>query len=864
MRAGVMDLIFCLHLEMRKEEMHLYVQVREKNSSRLVYLSDLQEFSKEQKSPRYVALLLQEYKAGGKFSLHEAVRDICLRPSCAAELLPSLFLSSRCLFQGGKIFFNPLSVVKVYVEVEERSTSTLFLSADIEWEGKKVPIVALDMVWGGFGIYKQQALAFPKALFSEFLSLVYPSSSLLEGKRAVDFADDYRKDMPLGVEAVVWKTVEDKNQPDPLPVLILRDAMGLLADLAMEYPGQLVEYRQIKDFPGRLREVERLWEKDLLETDFVIRPREGSYYYCPSDKVAQSLAFLLELGWKIIDRHRNQVVQMTRKEIRGHQVEGGVRIEGCFGHGEWSVDLERMVEAYARKEPFLSLAPGVVALVEEEEVLMDLQGHAFVKGGMVLSPQDQGIWQTIPDLQHLVYTQEIPALSSCFQGCLRPYQEEGRRWLLSLWMQGQGGLLADEMGLGKTVQVLAALSFFTEPTSLLIVAPSSLLFNWKKEWERFLPNQELYVHEGPGRALSLMGKTRILTSYACLRIDQALFRSISFEGVIIDEAQNIKNPDSQIAQVCYGLSARWRLCMTGTPIENRMEDLWSLFRFLHPSLLPDRRDFILRWDTDSGYRRWVRKKVRAIILRRLKAEVVQDLPGKQEQEVLVPMTKAQQELYDRWLVQARQGVLRKARIEGIGAHRMEILETILRLRQICCHPFLVGDPLEESGKYDLVLSDIEEVVSIGKKVLLYSQFTQMLHIFAKAIEQKGWKYAYLDGQTKDKEAQVETFQTDPDTLIFLLSIKAGGVGLNLTAAEYVFLFDPWWNEAVEKQAIDRAHRVGTKHCVVARRYIVAWSVEEKIRKIHAHKAALAQGILSDPLEGQEDVLEELVELLTEN
>lgn len=246
----------------------------------------------------------------------------------------------------------------------------------------------------------------------------------------------------------------------------------------------------------------------------------------------------------------------------------------------------------------------------------------------------------------------------------------------------------------------------------------------------------------------------------------------------------------------------------------------------------------------------------------MKEDVADDLPEKIEQVVWVEMQESQRSLYENWLSKTRQGLLKKITLEGGSSHRMEILETILRLRQICAHPHLIDTELvslEDSAKWQRALEDLDEVVQEGRKVLVYSQFTQMLKLFKKELTQKGVAYAYLDGETKDREAAVASFQNDPHIQVFLISLKAGGVGLNLTAADYVFLFDPWWNEAVEKQAIDRAHRLGRKGAVIARRYIVADSIEEKIMKLKDHKKSLAKGLLE--LEESSLGLEEMIELL---
>jgi SNF2 family DNA or RNA helicase len=342
----------------------------------------------------------------------------------------------------------------------------------------------------------------------------------------------------------------------------------------------------------------------------------------------------------------------------------------------------------------------------------------------------------------------------------------------------------------------------------------------------------------------------ILTSYALLRLEPELFKAIQWQVIVLDEAQAIKNPSSQIAHVAFGLQGDMRLAITGTPIENRLQDLFSLFQFVLPDLLDSERDF--------------KSKVRPFLLRRKKEAVLKDLPPKMEQVVFVDMTETQRHTYDQWLQRTKAGLIQKVSLDGVSAHRMEILEAILRLRQLCVHPFLVagdGEFLENSGKCEQLFQDLQEVVDSGKKVLVYSQFTTMLQLIRREVANRGWSYVYLDGATTDREGVVRQFQEEEATSIFLISLKAGGVGLNLTAADYVFLLDPWWNEAVEQQAIDRAHRVGRRGAVIARRYVTTESIEEKMMMLKKHKLNLAQGLFEECGDFTQLSLDDLIQLI---
>ena len=616
----------------------------------------------------------------------------------------------------------------------------------------------------------------------------------------------------------------------------------------------------------RNAEVEKSWEKDLLETDFIKKIVEKSHFYCPLDTVATRLTFLLEIGWTVIDASARKVVRQGRVDFDIDATDKAIIVKAKAHYGDHEVDLKDLVGAFNRREHFVELSPNTVALIDRQEFAQqwgDLAEQEIVSEGISLKKNQFGLLQPFLEQPCREEVREkIARLSQLeregtaqvgkdFRGELFSYQLEGLNWLKFLGDGGFGGLLADEMGLGKTVQVLAFFSLLKLQKPILIVVPTSLLFNWQREIEKFLPALAIYRHEGKDRLRTMEELQRtqvILTSYSLLRIDFDLLQDIEYQLIVLDEAQAIKNPDSQISELCCKLTASIRLAITGTPIENRLEDLWSIFRFLQPDLLGERRQFHSEMQAaqlNSQYFSRMKKKIRPFILRRKKEQVSLQLPPKLEQTVFVEMTDSQRQLYERFLQSTKQGLLKKVTLDGAGSHRMEILEAILRLRQICAHPFLVqeGGLEEDSAKFERLLSDLQEVADAKQKVLVYSQFTTMLKIIERTVKERGWKYVYLDGSTKDREGAVRQFQEDPETTIFLISLKAGGVGLNLTAADYVFLYDPWWNEAVERQAIDRAHRLGKTGTVIARRYVTALSIEEKIMKLKEHKTALSENLL---------------------
>ncbi len=437
---------------------------------------------------------------------------------------------------------------------------------------------------------------------------------------------------------------------------------------------------------------------------------------------------------------------------------------------------------------------------------------------------------------------------------LRPYQRAGLGWLDFLRRTGFGGVLADDMGLGKTVQVLALLEARRQAGAgpSLAVVPRSLVFNWVREAERFAPAMRVRVHHGPGRkarVAALGDYDLMLTTYGTLRQDAADMRDVEFDYAVLDEAQAIKNAGTATAKAARLLRARHRLAVTGTPVENRLDDLWSLFEFLTPGLLGAAPAFarLVQAGDDGGAagREAVARGVRPFLLRRTKAQVAPELPPRTEQTVWVDLGPTERRLYDELRDHYRASVAERAEQVGAGRAQVHVLEALLRLRQAACHPGLIDAARREesSSKLDVLVDRLAESTAEGHKAVVFSQFTSMLALVRARLDAEGVVYEYLDGRTRDRAARVERFQGDPACPVFLVSLKAGGVGLNLTAADYVFLLDPWWNPAAEAQAIDRAHRIGQTRPVHALRLVARGTVEEKVLELQAGKRALADAVV---------------------
>ncbi len=441
-----------------------------------------------------------------------------------------------------------------------------------------------------------------------------------------------------------------------------------------------------------------------------------------------------------------------------------------------------------------------------------------------------------------------------FRGALRPYQREGLGWFRFLAEVGLGGCLADDMGLGKTVQALALLAGLRRGRPSLVVAPKSVTHNWLDEARRFVPGLAVVDYTGNDRAsrrAQLPAAGLIVTSYALLRRDQDELAALDFEYVILDEAQTIKNPKTGIAQAARRLRARRRLALTGTPVENHLGDLASILEFLNPGLLDASRALgALGASTAAaapGELAPLARALRPFLLRRTKEQVLPDLPARTEQILQCPLGPEQRRLYDQLAAHYRAALLPKVKREGVAASAINVLAALLRLRQAACHPALVdGDRAgAASGKLDTLVEHLTAATESGHKALVFSQFTSLLGMVRARLDALGIAYEYLDGGTRDRKARVERFSADAGCRVFLVSLKAGGTGLNLVAADYVYLLDPWWNPAVEAQAIDRTHRIGQTRPVFGYRLIAENTVEDKILALQAQKRALAAGIFGE-------------------
>ena len=594
----------------------------------------------------------------------------------------------------------------------------------------------------------------------------------------------------------------------------------------------------------------------------------------PAKRMSQVTKDLIIAGWRVeaegkLIRPASEFKLALSTGIDWFELDGGIQ------YGDQNVTLPELLAAARLGESMIELSDGSMGMLPEEwlkkyGMLADI--GTVTDGSLRFNSAQAGMLDALlatqPEIQvdaafekvrqNLRQFEGVVAIDSPsgFHGELRPYQRDGLGWLDYLQRFGFGGILADDMGLGKTIQVLALLqrrrAHRQAKGPSLAVVPRSLVFNWVQEAARFTPRLRVLDYTGPSRhALREVFDEYdlIITTYGTVRTDIAELTQFDFDYAILDEAQAIKNADSQSAKAARLLRSRCKLAVSGTPIENHLGELWSIFEFLNPGMLGSDSVFKKYVGTgatlDEANRTLLAKALRPFILRRTKQQVVEDLPEKTEQTLYCDMETEQARCYDELRTHYRDSLLRRDNAE-LNRSKIEVLEALLRLRQAACHPGLISPELAKSSsaKLEMLLPSISEVVEEGHKVLVFSQFTSLLAIVRERLNQEGIIYEYLDGKTRNRAARVDRFQTDPECPVFLISLKAGGLGLNLTAAEYVYLLDPWWNPAVEAQAIDRSHRIGQTQHVFAYRLICRGTVEEKILELQQKKRDLADAILN--------------------
>ncbi len=475
---------------------------------------------------------------------------------------------------------------------------------------------------------------------------------------------------------------------------------------------------------------------------------------------------------------------------------------------------------------------------------------------LVLSEEFENFWKQMSNFS----ASEDLKLPEGINAEFREYQTKGFGWLWFMYKYGLNGILADDMGLGKTLQALAVIQKAKEedgPAPTLVICPTTVVFNWESEIQKFAPTLTTLKLSGVDRKQlfkEIPNYDVVITSYALVRRDIAKLKDYNFRYVILDESQNIKNAMSQTAQAVKKLQASHKLALSGTPIENKLEELWSVFDFLMPGFLFSMSEFNYRYVNpimerqDKTVEKRLKLQIYPFILRRMKRDVAKDLPDKVENIAYCELTDEQRDFYLQVLDSTKEELFKSIEQNGLEKSRLSIFSALLRLRQICCHPRLYDKEnvknIMKSGKFEKLKSMLEEIIDEGHRILLFSQFVDMLDLIKGWLEREGIPYEYLTGKTKDRQGAVERFNSTPSIPIFLISLKAGGTGLNLTGADYVIHYDPWWNPAVEDQATDRAYRIGQTKKVFVYRLITKNTVEEKIQKLKTVKRNLVDSVIS--------------------
>lgn len=634
-------------------------------------------------------------------------------------------------------------------------------------------------------------------------------------------------------------------------------------------------------------------EEALLTTlmDMRFQLRSSSMWFLEPE---EAIAFLLDAYPKLVEAYRVYGEKdLTRYKVRltppnvvasveTQEEDKWFNLEINVEYDDISVPIDKIWKAWTQGKRYVQLKDGTYTSLPES--WLEKLGHKLAALGLDLekppkkrfenfeAPILDKILEDIPEttsdafwnvlrekLHDFTEIKQVQAPKG-LNATLRPYQIQGVSYMNFLHEYHFGGILADEMGLGKTIQTLTFLQYMKEKGHKgpnLIIVPTSVLPNWEREAQKFVPDMKRLVIYGSKREnlfKQIESSELIITTYALLRRDLDELLKFEFNAIILDEAQNIKNPNTITARSVRRMQARFRLCLSGTPIENTLLELWSLFEFLMPGFLGSQAAFqkgfvkpIKDGDDDSlGY---LKARVKPFILRRTKNEVAKDLPPKVENIYYSALLEDQMELYTALAKKLKEQVLQDVDEKGIGQSQISILDALLKLRQICCHPRLLKLDMPglntnlSSGKFEAFKDLVTSIIDDGHKVLVFSQFVQMLHIIRNWLHMVEIPFCYLDGTSKDRFEQVDRFNNSPEIPIFLISLKAGGTGLNLTSADYVIHYDPWWNPAVEDQATDRTHRIGQTRQVFSYKMICENTVEEKILKLQESKKGIADSII---------------------
>ena len=661
--------------------------------------------------------------------------------------------------------------------------------------------------------------------------------------------------------------------------------------------GKFIFRKYIRDLYWEKKCRETLEELGFYSDDYIhFSPQyeERNNYeelYTMLEAVNRNYTEILESGFKLEAANLEKIYNLkpVNIEISNRLVDDWFDLRAVIKIGEWEFPFIRFKQNILKGIREYELPDGSFAILPESWFSKYRNIFEFGKASddslkihkqhfsLLTEILDNKEFKGYEQLEKLLIPEKLPAVPvpAGLRCLMREYQCEGLNWLSWLQSSGLGGCLADDMGLGKTIQTLALLQYNNEAqkpqvrpekmesltlfneharkfTSLIIV-PASLIYNWENEIKRFVPELKVHIYKGIQRKKTTSyfeSFDIIISSYHTIRQDIDIISSYNFYYIILDESQVIKNPASMIYKSIIQLKSEFKLVLTGTPIENSLTDLWTQLNFVNPGLLGNlsffRREYAkpIEKERDDNKETKLKKLIKPFILRRTKEMVARDLPPITEQTVYCNMTEEQEKLYDEEKSSVRNSILNNIEQTGAEKSAIVVLQGLMKLRQLSNHPVIAYEDYQAgSGKFETVLRDIENVVTEGHKILVFSSFVMHLKLFAEALEKKNIRYSMLTGASINREKIVNSFQNDISNKVFLISLKAGGLGLNLTAADYVFILDPWWNPASEMQAMNRAHRIGQDKNVFVYRYISTGTLEEKIVKLQGRKSKLAESFV---------------------
>lgn len=622
----------------------------------------------------------------------------------------------------------------------------------------------------------------------------------------------------------------------------------------IKYNGKVKNHNEQYDY-----HIEKIMISALNKEDWIFINEKSCFRYEGKD-IATSLFKLQEAGINLFTQSEKKKISSC--SISNQSISYNMNwfeINGTIDANDKKYDLEDLINLRNKHSEWIAIDDNIIFLPSVVSQNADLlkkmpDGKLGIEKkyvGQVIALSSELKVDHIKNIENLIDFSNIELhIDSKIKSLLKDYQILGVRWLLYLYQNGFGGCLADDMGLGKTVQVIAYLSdkLFLNKKNLIIV-PKTLLLNWEKEIKKFLPNMSYYIYHGVDRSLTSINNSQvIITTYGVVMNDFEKLSSVFFENIIIDEAQNIKNIKTNSYNSIFNLKGKIKILLTGTPFENNIMELWSLMHLINPDIFTSKRKYSVDYISQDRMISSIKKSISPFILRRIKKDVLNELPEKSEETILCTMSENQEKLYNKMLKSIKYELQRKNNRYEIKSSSI-MLEGLLYLQQICCHPKLLSFDLNperilESCKTDVLFGLVTNLIANGHKVVIFSRFTKMLGIIQDILKEIKINLFYLDGKTANRMKIIEDFEKSP-SWIFLVSLKAGGVGLTLTSADVAIIYDPWWNPAVEKQAEDRIYRIGQTKNVTIYRLIVANTLEEKIEELKCKKKEIASGILEN-------------------